>query len=165
MTKTSRLKMPFIAPGQAQKEWVHNEALQIVDSISWPVVEEPSRNDPPGGTAEGVSYIVGPAPTGAWAGKSGQLAVMSPAGWRFVEPFDGLSVLVRTTRERAEYFAGSWEIGVTRAARLEVGGEQVVSARSGAIADPVGGATIDTEARATIGQVLAALRGHGLIAS
>ena len=90
---------------------------------------------------------------------------MSESGWRFVLPVDGLSVLIRTSRLRAEYFAGSWEIGITRASSVEIGGEQVLSSQAVAIASPSGGTTIDTEARAAIGQMLAALRSHGLIAS
>ena len=129
------------------------------------IVEEPARNDPPASPASGASYIIGAAPTGAWAGKAGQLATMSESGWRYLLPVDGLSVLIRTNRLRAEYFAGSWEIGVTRASAVEIGGEQVLSSQAGAIASPSGGTTVDAEARAAIDQILAALRGHGLIAS
>jgi hypothetical protein len=165
MSKTNRLKMPFISPGQAQKEWVHNEALQILDAVACAIIEEPARNDPPETPAVGSSFIIGAAPTGSWAGKAGQLATMSEGGWRYLVPVDGLSVLIRTSQLRADYFAGSWEIGVTRASSVEIGGEQVLSSQAAAIASPSGGATIDAEARAAIDQVLAALRGHGLIAS
>lgn len=144
---------------------MHNEALQTIDTVLSAIVEEPPRNDPPVSPAEGSSYIVGPAPTGAWAGKAGQVATMSVAGWRFIGPTDGLSVLIRTNRLRAEYFGGSWEIGVARAATMEIGGEQVVGPQAAAITAPTGGPTIDAEARATIGEILAALRGHGLIAT
>jgi hypothetical protein len=144
---------------------VHNEALQTIDAVVSATVEEPPRNDPPVSPAEGSSYIVGAAPTGAWAGKAGQVATMSGAGWRFVEPVEGLSALVRTSRLRAQYVGGSWEIGVARAAVIEIGGEQVVGTQSAAIAAPTGGPTIDAEARATINEILAALRGHGLIAT
>jgi hypothetical protein len=46
---------------------------------------------------------------------------------------------------------------------LLLDGVQVVGARASAIASPVGGTTVDSEARATIGQLLDALRQHGLI--
>jgi hypothetical protein len=39
----------------------------------------------------------------------------------------------------------------------------VVGARDGAIAAPAGGTTVDTQARGTIGEILDALRQHGLI--
>src|SRR5690242_2174 len=47
--------------------------------------------------------------------------------------------------------------------KLVIGGQQVVGSRTSAIASPSGGTIIDTEARATIDQILTALRGHGLI--
>ena len=144
---------------------MHNEALQILDTVACAIVEEPTRNDPPASATEGVSYIIGAEPTGAWAAKAGQLATMSAGGWRYVMPVDGLSVLIRSNRLRAEYFAGSWEIGVTRASAIEIGGEQVLASQLGAIGTPSGGTTIDAEGRAVIGQILAALRAHGLIAT
>ena len=150
--------------GPAQKEWVHNEALQILDSATSAIVEEPPRNDPPASASEGTSFIVGAAPTGLWSGKARQIATMSAGGWRFLEPVDGLSALVRSNRLRAEYFGGSWEVGVARASSIEIGGEQVLASQAPAIAAPSGGTTVDVEARAAIGQMLAMLRGHGLIA-
>jgi len=46
-----------------------------------------------------------------------------------------------------------------------IGGEAVLGARQGAIAEPDGGSVVDTQARATLGAILAALRSHGLVAS
>lgn len=46
-----------------------------------------------------------------------------------------------------------------------IGGQQVVGARAGAIGSPAGGSTVDAEARGAIGQILSALRTHGLIGS
>ena len=89
---------------------------------------------------------------------------MSAGGWRYLEPVDGLAALVRSTRLRAEYGDESWEVGVARAARVEIGGTQVLGAQGPAIASPSGGATVDVEGRAAIAQMLAMLRGHGLIA-
>ena len=45
-----------------------------------------------------------------------------------------------------------------------VSGTQVVGAQAGAIADPAGGPTQDLPCRLAVDQILAALRGHGLIA-
>lgn len=139
-------------------------ALQILDAAVSAIVEEPPRNDPPTSASEGLCYIVGAAPTGAWAGKAGQVATMSASGWRFLAPIDGLSALVRSNRLRAEYFAGSWEIGIARAAQVEIGGQQLLSSQAAAIASPSGGSTVDTQARAAIDQLLEMLRSHGLIA-
>lgn len=57
---------------------------------------------------------------------------------------------------------------VNTTGEYRVAGTQVVGSQEGAIADAVGGATVDAEARAAINALLAALRagtGHGLIAA
>jgi hypothetical protein len=54
-------------------------------------------------------------------------------------------------------------MGVVRGSSLVLGGVQVVGSRGAAITAPSGGTTIDSQARSTIGQILAALRQHGLI--
>jgi len=46
---------------------------------------------------------------------------------------------------------------------LFVEGDQVVGSRAPGIVDPAGGATVDNEARGAVGQILGALRQHGLI--
>ena len=46
-----------------------------------------------------------------------------------------------------------------------IDGNQVVGGQAAAIANPAGGTTIDLESRATLNQILDALRGHGLIAT
>ena len=83
----------------------------------------------------------------------------------FARSFEGLTAFVRTTGTCATFRSGAWEVGALRGAKLLVDGLQVVGARAAAIADPSGGASVDAEARAAIGQVLAVLRGHGLIAT
>ena len=165
MANTPRLKMPLISPGQAQKELFHNEALQVLDCIAGASVEEPPRNDPPVGPAEGATYIIGPAPTGVWVGKSGQLANMSAGGWRYIIPTEGLSALVKTSGLRAEYRSGAWAIGIIVAGQVEIGGVQVLGGQAAAMTSPSGGSTIDAEARSAISLILAALRQHGLIAT
>ncbi len=165
MSKTPRFDLPFLTPGQAQKELFHNEALQILDCVTAACVEEPPRSNPPVSAAEGVSYIIGAAPTGVWAGKAGQIANMSAGGWRYLAPTDGLTALVKSSGLRAEFRSGAWTIGTMVASRVEIGGLQILSTQAAAIASPTGGATVDTEARGAIVQILAALRGHGLIAT
>jgi hypothetical protein len=47
MSGSARLNMPFLIPGQAQKEFFHNEALQTLDLVAAAAVEEGPRSDPP----------------------------------------------------------------------------------------------------------------------
>ena len=128
-------------------------------------VEGPPQDAPPATPVEGQCYIVGSAPSGSWAGKAAQLAGFGPGGWRFQPPAEGMSVLDKSTGLRGEYRSGAWEFGALNGTGLWVGGVQVVSSQGAAIAAPSGGTTVDAEARTAIGEILGALRAHGLIDS
>ena len=65
---SARLGLPLLAPGQAQKELWHNEALALLDIAVQAVVEEVGRDAPPGAPQPGQCWIVGAAPTGDWTG-------------------------------------------------------------------------------------------------
>ena len=165
MSATHRLALPHILPGQAQKELFHNEALQALDLIVAAAVEEPPRSAPPATPAVGACYIVSASPSGAWAGHAGSLAGMTAAGWRFVTPIEGLAAFIRSTGLTAVYQTGAWDVGKLRGELVEIGGQQVVGSRGGAIAAPAAGSVIDAEARTAISAILSALRLHGLIAT
>ena len=163
MESTDRLSLPLLMPGQAQKELFHNEALDILDALVAGAVEDLPANDPPQSPAAGECYLVGDAPLAEWAQYPGHIAAYSSAGWRFVAPKPGLTVLVKPTGTRATYTSAGWDIGTVRASQLVVDGLRVVGPQAAAIPDPGGGATVDIEARATLTAMLAALRQHGLI--
>lgn len=165
MSSTPRLHLPFLVPGQAQKEVTINEALQRLDILIQAGVEEGPRNSPPTLPQSGSCYLVGSSPAGEWSEVPGAIANWSEGGWRFIVPFDGLKVAIRGSGESACYRAGEWHIGVVHASEIKVAGERVVSTQKAGIADPQGGSVVDGESRAAIGAILTALRHHGLIAS
>lgn len=165
MDSSDRLLLPFLSPGQAQKETYHNEALQILDTLVAAAVEGPPQNDPPSNPVEGTCFIIGAAPSADWSANAGAVAAYSSAGWRFVAPVEGMVVWVKSTAVFATYAAGAWEVGQVRGSELLIDGVQVVGAQAAAIPDPTGGTTIDTEARATVAWILSVLRQHGLIAA
>ena len=84
MTTTARLAMPLIQPGQAQKELYHNEALLVADAAVQASVAAVGLDAPPANPAAGACWIVGSAPTGAWAGRAQALAAFTATGWRFI---------------------------------------------------------------------------------
>lgn len=166
MSDTSaRLGLPMIEAGQAQKELTHNEALLLLDLGVQAGVVAVGVDTPPIAPVAGQAWVVGAAPTGAWTGQAGAIAGWTAGGWRFLVPREGFAVWCEATGTVARSRAGAWETGLVRAAALLVDGAAVVGARRAAVADPSGGTTVDAKARATIGQILEALRGHGLIAS
>ena len=74
-----------------------------------------------------------------------------------------MSAYVKASGSWANYRLSGWEIGVMRGSSVAIGGQQVVGSRVAAIASPTGGATVDSQARGVIDQILGALRQHGLI--
>jgi len=164
METTGRLGLPLLAPGQAQKELLHNEALQLLEIVTAAAVEEPPLNDPPSAPAASSCYLVGSAPSGDWLQYPGHLAAYTSAGWRFLAPVPGMTALMKSSGLFVVYGPQGWETGAVRAQRLLIDGVQVVGPRGAGIGDPAGGINVDAEARAAIGQILVALRDHGLIA-
>lgn len=161
--QTARLGMPMLQPGQAQKELYHNEALALIDIALHATVTAIGLDMPPASPTPGMSWIVGAAPTGAWAGAAHQLAGWTAGGWRFVVPTDGMTVWSLADSLEARFVGGSWIVGEARATRLKIGGVQVVGAQQAGIAPPSGGVTIDAEARTVLALILGALSAHGLI--
>lgn len=137
--------------------------MQLLDVLVAAAVEGHPLATPPASPAIGNCYIVAGSPTGAWVGHAQQLAAYTSGGWRFIAPRDGMNAQVRSDGSNAVYRAGSWEIGTLRGSELSLDGLKVVGPQGAAIAAPTGGSTADLEARTAIGEILAAMREHGLI--
>ena len=163
MSGTPRLALPFLSPGQAQKELLHNEALQLLDMVVAAAVEEEPRSAPPTNPAQGACYIVAPGATGEWTAKDKSLAAFSSGGWRYVPATEGMRAFVRSSGTWAVFRSGAWELGALRGSSLFIDGQKVVGMRAPGITGPAGGSTIDAEARVAVGEILTALRHHGLI--
>ena len=164
MTDTPRTQLPLLAAGQAQKEITHNEALLRVDGLIHPVLESRFLTIPPATPLSGQLWLVAPAATGAWATQIGNLALWTDGGWRFMAVPAGFLAWARTEFMFVWYDGSFWHNGDWPVSSLKIGGIAVVQAQQAAILAPTGGTTIDTQARATLGQILLTLRGHGLIA-
>jgi len=164
MDDTARFALPQLAPGQAQKEWFHNEALQLIDLLLCPVVEGAALATPPADPAAGACYLVASGATGAWTGKDDMLAGYTEGGWRFIAPVEGAQLLDRSSGQTILRREGAWESGIVRAQQLEIEGVTLVRERQAAIADPAGGSIVDSQCRTAVAAMLSMLRAHGLIA-
>ena len=162
MNETDRLRLPLLAAGQAQKEVTHNEALLALDGLVQASVVSRQTAAPPAAPAAGDGWIVAAAPTGAWSGQAGRIARWDGGGWAFRAPFAGLLAWVADEQVFAVFRDGLWDTRWPTQA-LRIGTRTVMGATPVAIADPVGGTGVDTEARAAIVQIIAALRSQGLI--
>ena len=162
---TTRLALPLLSAGQAQKEMTHNEALTLLDLFAQPVVLAVGIDTPPATPAAGQCWIVGGVPTGVWAGHAHHLAGWTAGGWRFCIPKMGMRVWNLADASEALFDAGGWAVGIVRGSRLEIDGVQVVAAQQSHVALPSGGTVVDAEAREAIRAIFAALHTHGLIAA
>lgn len=160
---TQRFALPFILPGQAQKELFHNEALARIDLALHPAVEGPPAAAPPTAPAPGECWIVAPAAGGDWSGRDDMLAMWTTSGWRFLEPPPGTSAWNKAAAVPLIWDGSQWRSGDLACTGITVGGVRVVGPRQPAVASPSGGTIIDEEARAAIDALTAALMSHGLI--
>lgn len=141
-SRSSRLSLPYLFAGQAQREVYVNEALARLDALVHCAIEAQTAT-PPAAPLEGKCWLIGSSPTGAWSGKAGQIACWQAGQWLFAQPVPGMRVLDRTAG-RDMRFDGTWKFAARPAA-------------------PSGGTTIDTESRAAITAILAALEAAGVI--
>lgn len=165
MESSGRYALPFLAPGQAQKELTHNEALTRIDGLLQAAVDDRDLAAPPASPVVGRCWIVGAGATGAWAGHEHGIACWTDGGWRFLDPLAGCLVWIEDEAVFGYFDGLAWQSGLWPAAGIAVAGQQVLGAQAAAIAGPSGGATVDSQARDAIDAILGALRGHGLIAS
>jgi hypothetical protein len=159
--RSARFGLPFILPGQAQKEAFHNEALAALDALVHAAVEGIAAV-PPADPAEGKAWIVAAGAAGAWAGQDGRIAARTSGGWRFVAPVAGMSVWDGGAGHGRQWNGSAWSDGKLPVAGIIVGGKQVLGPRLAAVPSPSGGTTIDAEARAAIAALTVALKTHGL---
>lgn len=159
--QTSRHKLPFLAVGQAQKEFTHNEALLMIDTIMNLSVRAVSNDPAAAGqisraidesdNEENIpqSWLIGDAPTDIWENHPKQIAIWSSNGWRYIRPFEGMQIYHHDDRYQIIYTDNQWKVAPSMDKALLTDGDD--------------GANIDHQARDTIRLILAILEQFGLI--
>jgi hypothetical protein len=161
MNQTVRHGLPLLAAGQAQKEVTHNEAINAIDLRLQLSVLSRSQTDPPDAPQPGDTYIVPPGATGAWEGAAGKVAVHDGFGWQIYLPATGAVAWVADERGCIvlnDGWSSGWPI-----TSLMIGARSVLAAPPSTLSSPIGGTTVDAEARAAIVALIDALREQGLI--
>jgi hypothetical protein len=120
VTTTPRLALPYILTQQAQKEVTHAAALNRLDALVQPVVQQVGLNTPPASPADGQCWIVGASPTGAWAGQANRLAQRISGAWAFYAPFVGLVVFDAATLAQWSWEGSAWTLVVPRLLQASV---------------------------------------------
>lgn len=141
--RSPRLSLPYLFPGQTQREFYVNEGLCRLDMLVHPAIED-ELVSPPSEPTKGQTFIVAESPSGDWEGFAGQLAHWDGTQWTFAEPLDGMTVYDRAARQMLRY-DGGW-------------------VRAQAPAPPQGGTVVDSEARAALSTLMDEMRKIGLIA-
>ena len=137
-----RYALPLLFPGQSQKEFYVNEAHALIDALLHPAVAG-EANDPPTAPADGECWLVGAEPTELWKDHAAELACWSSGGWLFVAPREGMCLLNQSTGQMGLYRAGEWAWATPPSL-------------------PAGGSTVDSQARAAIADLVAALAASGI---
>ena len=75
-------------------------------------VKDRDLTAPPGSPTAGDTYIVAASPTGAWAGKAGQVTLWDGAAWVFAAPRIGWLAYVEDEEKLIAYKAAGWSAGV-----------------------------------------------------
>lgn len=163
MNESRRWALPLLAAGQAQKEVTHNEAILAIDRLLQLAVVSRSQTAPPADAAPGDVHIVGPEPTGAWAGHAGQLTAYEGGGWTFTVLRPGCLAWVGDEQVFAVMMAGGWSNGGWPARGLRVGDRSVLATEPVHVVGTTGGSTVDLECRSVLADLLLALRNQGII--
>lgn len=138
---TPKWQLPFLIPGQAQKEVTVNEAFARIDSLLSLSVAGVSASPPPD-PYEGEAWLVSSGATGVWEGQVDKVAACVGSAWQFYSPHPGMQLLNEQTGQYLYYFQ-AWQA-------------------SQEPPSPSGGGTVDVEARASIDAIIDSLRNSGI---
>lgn len=139
---TTNLSLPLLFSGQAQKEFSLNHALTVIDVMMQRTVDQ-SLASPPTSPADGSSFRILANPDGEWTGHADEIALWIGGSWHFAQAVDGMAIFDRTANQSLRFFGG-WNAAI----------EPTI---------PSGGSIVDTEARATLVELIEALRAYGIV--
>lgn len=109
MTATAKLGLELLANAAANQTLANTTFAQLNQLVQAGVVDKDLAT-PPSSPANEALYIVAASPTGAWAGKAGQLAywLTSTGAWQFIVPREGFIVHVNDEDLFYKYDGSAW---------------------------------------------------------
>ena len=98
---SARLGVPYLMPTQAQKHVTHNEALTHLDLLVKMVVQDCQAAASPALPLDSHIWALGPAPSGDWVGRAGDLAAQVDGIWQFITPQEGQTNVLQRIEGKA----------------------------------------------------------------
>lgn len=110
MSDSTRLGLPYLAGGQAQKHITVNESLLRLDALVQLSVKSATTTAQPGAPSDGALYILPAGKTGAaWGAMAdGALAYYRDGVWEEIAPRHGFHALVEDTNQLHMRDAAAW---------------------------------------------------------
>lgn len=102
------LKLPYLAPAQAQKHVTHNEALRQLDAIVQLSVTSVT-NTPPDSPVNGQRVIIGPAPEGEFTVHPNAVAAYQDGAWAYYAPKTGWHAYIEAVSDLYIFDGSSWQ--------------------------------------------------------
>ncbi len=106
---TQNLRLPYLAPAQAQKHVTHNEALRALDAVVQLSLISLTQTAPPANPAEGVRYFVAAGASGDWSGQDGKLAARQDGAWMFYQIQPGWQAWDEATQSLKVWDGMNWQ--------------------------------------------------------
>jgi len=111
------LKMPYLAPAQAQKHVTHNEALRQLDALVQLSVSSIS-NTPLSAPDNGSRLIVGADPEGIFLGYENKVAAFQDGAWAYFTPQTGWRAYIADQSEILVFDGTAWQSTSSQSANL-----------------------------------------------
>jgi hypothetical protein len=108
MATTVNLPLITLEANQYNPETVINNNLEVLDCLVHLAVESDSLTSPPT-AGNGESYIVAAGATGAWSGKSGNIAYYYN-GWKFIVPNIGFWAYIKSSSQHKVWTGVVWTL-------------------------------------------------------
>lgn len=108
MDTTANLRLPYIAPSQAQKHVPYNEAMRMLDAIAQTGVLDRDLTSPPPTPADGDRYIVAVGAGGDWTGHDHALAAWQDGDWAFYDPQPGWLIWIADENTLIVWDGAAW---------------------------------------------------------
>lgn len=87
--------------------------LKRLGAVVGLAVTSRTTTTPPASPAEGDRYIVPAGATGAWAGRTDQIAVRIAGAWEYHVPKVGWLAYIEDEQVLSVYRAGAWSAGIS----------------------------------------------------